>query len=376
VVSTMTPSMTEPFAEAVTAAARALTPTTVAPAATFRWSAAGLVVEGGPERTGIVRVPAARGSTMVAPVAALGALLAALLVVRRPPAVARADVQPMLAPLPAGGPEEWLGFHRVGHGWLSLAAVGAAQRELAAFGLADARARGLSPAQSACRLQSLGLAALPSRAARAEAADSVENLTDAGALLGSAQETWQPLAGTRVLGLGRLVAAPHAVNLLEALGAQATRVRAPGDPEPTTGPAEVVDLRTNAGRHRLRDLAAAADVVVENYRPRAWEQLLPAQTRQLIARHVAVRGFPGDSPCRNWKVLGFMAEAAFGVGPLPVHNGPRRVRASRVPLWDRVAGTVAAAHAVTLLAADGGESETSLVGLARTIAPLTREVRR
>lgn len=356
----------------------------------FRWSAGGLVVSarGGPE--GLVLPPpdgpaAPAGSTellpaAVAPMAASGALLASLVRLRPAPGgplVAGADA-PRPAPPPAT-PTVWLGFRRVTGGWVSLAVV-EAQREVAAFGLADVRRRRLSPAQSACRLQSLGVPALPARAADAlpePVAPAPARRRDGGGpgragVRCPGDPGWRPLVGYRVLGLGRLVAAPHAVHLLESLGARVCRVRAPGDPGPARGGAgaEEVDLCTPAGRERLMDLAAGSDLLVENYRPRAWDQLVPGAVRGTVARHVAVRGFPGTSPCRNWKVLGFMAEAAFGLGTAPVRTAPDRVPASRVPLWDRVAGTVAAARAVDLLSGSGGDAEIALVGLARDLVPV------
>lgn len=389
----MTPSTTDPFGARVTAAASALTPPTIRSAVRFRWSPDGLVISGPRGTEGVVlRSRAADGPSgpdrhvLAAPTAALGAFVAAVLAYRPEPGgrvVARTDA--LLAPLPAARGDQWLGFHRVGDGWVSLAAVGTAQRELAEFGLADVRRRGLGPVRGACRLQSLGLASLPARAG-GRSRRPVPDPTDRGAHVD--REThdrpavccpagWQPLRGHRVLGLGRLVAGPHAANLLAAVGAVVTRVGAPGDrvvePGGVADRPEEVDLRTPAGRRRVAELIARTDVLVENYRPRAWQQLLPPGVRAAVPRHVAVRGFPTVSPCRDWKVLGFMAEGVFGVGLNPVADGPGRVPASAVPMWDRVAGTVAAARSVALLSGGRGAAEVSLVGLARDLLPTVRD---
>ncbi len=71
-----------------------------------------------------------------------------------------------------------------------------------------------------------------------------------------------PLAGIRILDLTRVLAGPVCGRFLAALGADVLRV---GSANLPTFPA--VDLRTAAGIAQLRELAAAADVVVEAFRP-------------------------------------------------------------------------------------------------------------
>ncbi len=96
------------------------------------------------------------------------------------------------------------------------------------------------------------------------------------------------LSTVRILDFSRVLAGPYATMLLADLGAEVTKVERPGGGDDTRhwGPpytsdgratyfeavnrnkrSIVLDLGTDAGRERARALAAAADVVVENFRP-------------------------------------------------------------------------------------------------------------
>lgn len=95
-----------------------------------------------------------------------------------------------------------------------------------------------------------------------------------------------PLAGVRVLDLGTMVAGPVAATLLGDFGAEVIKIEQPkgGDPIRQNGPmvdgeglwwnvegrnkkSVTLDLRRPEGQRVLRDLAAKADVLVENFRP-------------------------------------------------------------------------------------------------------------
>lgn len=95
-----------------------------------------------------------------------------------------------------------------------------------------------------------------------------------------------PLSGIRVLDLGTMVAGPVAATLLGDFGAEVIKIEQPksGDPIRTNGPAVdgeslwwnvegrnkksvTLDLRKPEGQSVLKQLAAKADVLVENFRP-------------------------------------------------------------------------------------------------------------
>lgn len=105
-----------------------------------------------------------------------------------------------------------------------------------------------------------------------------------------------PLAGVRVLDLGRVLAAPLCAMVLGDLGAEVIKVERPGEGDDTRtwgppwaeGPAGresayylcanrnkrsvTADLKTEAGRTRVRRLALGADVLVENFLPGTLER--------------------------------------------------------------------------------------------------------
>lgn len=101
-----------------------------------------------------------------------------------------------------------------------------------------------------------------------------------------------PLSGLRVLDLGTRIAAPFCAGLLGEQGADVIKIEQPGtgDFMREIGPftndgyslfwavegrgrrSVALDLRTDRGQQILRDLAATADVVVENFRPGTLER--------------------------------------------------------------------------------------------------------
>ena len=126
-----------------------------------------------------------------------------------------------------------------------------------------------------------------------------------------------PLAGLRVLDLGTRIAAPFCAGLLGEQGAEVIKVEQPGtgDFMREIGPfteegyslfwavegrgrrSVTLDLRTAAGQAVLRQLAATADVVVENFRPGTLERW-NIGPRDLDPRLVTVRisTFGQDGP--------------------------------------------------------------------------------
>ncbi len=127
-----------------------------------------------------------------------------------------------------------------------------------------------------------------------------------------------PLSGLVVADFGRVLAAPYATMLLGDLGADVIKVEHPerGDDTRAWGPpfaggeatyylsvnrnkrSFAVDLRSTQGRRRARELAARADVLVENFLPGTMDKygLSYADVRELNPRVVycSITGFgPG-----------------------------------------------------------------------------------
>jgi crotonobetainyl-CoA:carnitine CoA-transferase CaiB-like acyl-CoA transferase len=118
-----------------------------------------------------------------------------------------------------------------------------------------------------------------------------------------------PLAGVRVVDLGRHLAAPLAVTLLADQGADVIRVdrpleaaeRAPLDAVLLRGRRRTaLDLHDPVDRGRARDLVASADVVVEGFRPGIAERLgVGPRWAARAAPHLvycSLPGFGADDP--------------------------------------------------------------------------------
>lgn len=109
----------------------------------------------------------------------------------------------------------------------------------------------------------------------------------------SRAERERPLAGVRVLDLSRVLAGPYCTMLLADLGADVIKVERPGQGDETRGwgppfvggeaayylsvnrgkRSVAIDFATEEGRAALLDLAATADVVVENFRAGVLDRL-------------------------------------------------------------------------------------------------------
>jgi formyl-CoA transferase/succinyl-CoA--D-citramalate CoA-transferase len=146
-----------------------------------------------------------------------------------------------------------------------------------------------------------------------------------------------PLAGTRVIELGAFIAGPFCGQLLADLGADVIKIEPPGSGDAMRQWGAVredgktlwwpviarnkrsvtVDLRTEDGQNIVRELAADADVLIENFRPGTLEkwglspQLLLERNERLIVGRVS--GFGQTGPYHNRVGFGAIAEAMAGL---------------------------------------------------------------
>jgi CoA:oxalate CoA-transferase len=179
-----------------------------------------------------------------------------------------------------------------------------------------------------------------------------------------------PLAGVRVIELGRVLAGPFCGMLLADLGAEVIKVEPPGgDDARTFGPfvdgsstyyrllnrdklGIALDLKRSDQLAVLRGLLERSDVMVENFRPGTLERLglSIVELRKLNPRLVVVSitGFGQDGPLRALPAYDLLVQAMSGLMAAtgPVGGGPTR---SAVSLGDLVPGLYGALGALAAL---------------------------
>ncbi|MGO8861493.1 MAG: CoA transferase [Acidimicrobiales bacterium] len=135
------------------------------------------------------------------------------------------------------------------------------------------------------------------------------------------------LSGTLVVDLTDFWAGPMATRMLADLGATVVRVERPGSRHHAhpAGPfvdwkmhrgkqSLAVDLRAEAGREVVRDLARRADVLVENFRPGVMARFGLAYGDVAACNpgivYLSLSGFGQDGPHAPWASFGPLLEAA------------------------------------------------------------------
>jgi formyl-CoA transferase len=168
------------------------------------------------------------------------------------------------------------------------------------------------------------------------------------------------LAGLRVLDLGTMITGPLAAMILGDMGAEVIKVEPPeGDPFRSFAPdgygphflaynrgkrSVVLDLRSEQGRAALAQLVAAADVLVENYRPGTLAKLgfppevIAARHPRLV--HCAITGFGADGPYAKRPAYDGVAQSYAGVASLFLDAADPKVMGPTVA--DNVTGYTAA----------------------------------
>ena len=173
-----------------------------------------------------------------------------------------------------------------------------------------------------------------------------------------------PLAGIRVLELGQLIAGPFAARTLGDFGAEVIKIEPPGSGDPLrqwrllkdgtsvwwqvqsrNKQSVVLDLKDAQAQGIVRQLAAEADVLVENFRPGALEgfglapdALMAANPKLIVLR---ISGYGQTGPYRDKPGFGVVAEAMGGLRHLTGEPGRTPVRVG-VSIGD----TLAALHGV------------------------------
>jgi crotonobetainyl-CoA:carnitine CoA-transferase CaiB-like acyl-CoA transferase len=185
-----------------------------------------------------------------------------------------------------------------------------------------------------------------------------------------------PLDGVVVLDLSRALAGPHAAMMLGDLGARVLKVESPGTGDdtrgwgpPFVGPEDgrestyflscnrnkesiALDLKSDDGRQTLARLVQAADVLVENFRPRVLDRLGFSTERlhELNPRLVilSITGFGHDGPQGGRAGYDQIAQGEAGLMSLtgPGPDEPTRIG---VPIGDLLAGMYGAFGAVSAL---------------------------
>jgi formyl-CoA transferase len=144
------------------------------------------------------------------------------------------------------------------------------------------------------------------------------------------------LDGIRVLELGTTITAPLAAMLLGDLGADVIKIERPeGDPFRSFRGGKysphfiaynrnkrsvVFDLAEAGERHKLHELLATADVLIDNVRPNVLPRvgLEPALLRERFPRliHCSITGFGGTGPYRDRPAFDAVAQALSGMSSL------------------------------------------------------------
>ena len=145
-----------------------------------------------------------------------------------------------------------------------------------------------------------------------------------------------PLQGIRVIELGSLIAAPFATRMLADFGADVIKVEPPGTGDQLRKWRRVhegtslwwylqsrnkksiaLDLKSPDGQQIVRQLAASADVVVENFRPGTlekwgigWDELSKVNPKLVLVR---ISGFGQSGPYRDRPGFGAIGEAMGGL---------------------------------------------------------------
>lgn len=180
------------------------------------------------------------------------------------------------------------------------------------------------------------------------------------------------LQGIRVLEVGNFMAAPFCTMQLADLGADVVKIENPdgGDQVRTTGPfldgessnfvrlnrnkrSLALDLKAQAGKEIFRNLAARADVLVENLRPGTmkdleldWPRLSKLNPRLV---YVAASGWGQDGPYAQRPGLDIIAQGMSGLMSITGVEGGKAPVKIGVPMTDLACALYGALAALAAL---------------------------
>ncbi len=194
-----------------------------------------------------------------------------------------------------------------------------------------------------------------------------------------------PLEGLRVLDFSQFLAGPSCALRLADLGADVIKVERPGDGDDTRhwGPPFItgadgenlsaayyhacnrgkrsvaIDIASAEGQARVRDLAAGADVVIENYKVGGLVKygLDPAALRALNPRLIvcSITGFGQDGPYARRAGYDFIIQGMGGIMSITGEpdGPPQKGGVAHADLFTGVYATVAILAAVVARGASG-----------------------
>jgi formyl-CoA transferase len=216
-----------------------------------------------------------------------------------------------------------------------------------------------------------------------------------------------PLAGIRVLDLSRVLAGPWCTQLLADLGADVVKVERPGSGDDTRhwGPpwhgegdrrvaayflaanrgkrSAAIDFANPDGAALVRQLAARADIVVENFKVGGLAKfgLSPAALREANPRLIvaSITGFGQDGPYADRAGYDYMIQGMGGlmsITGLPdgePGGGPMRVGVAVADLFTGLYTTVAILAALHRRGADGEGAHIDMALLDTQLAMLANQ---
>jgi alpha-methylacyl-CoA racemase len=206
------------------------------------------------------------------------------------------------------------------------------------------------------------------------------------------------LSGVRVLDLSRLLPGAYCTQLLQAQGAQVTKIESPkGDPIRGLPGGEayfdalhrgkrllMLDLRSEAGRQALRRLVVDADVLVEGFRPGVMEQMelgyaaLGTINPALVYCAITGYGSGGSMARRAGHDLNYLARSG-ALSLMPIRDGAPAIPGLQVA---DLAGGLQAAFLIAAALTSRGQTgrgsraEVSMTDLMRSWTALPRAARR